>query len=134
MTFYLEIFHWGYLCYSQVCFFEIFPLFLTLWFRVQHIFSELVLAIKSSLALWSVVKLSFNKLLVFVSISAGGVLLKVEGSFGFCLRASWNGEKPGVFANEYFALYTVIMLNWYQCFVIQELCLTCSNNEVISIN
>ena len=27
--------------------------------------------------------------------------MKVEGSFGFCPRASYNGEKPCTFASEF---------------------------------
>ena len=56
---------------------------------------------KASLALWSAVKLSVSILLVFVCIYAVGLSIKVEGSFGFCPRAIWNGEKPYTFASEF---------------------------------
>ena len=78
-------------------------LFLTLLFRAQRIFSEFLLAMKASLPLCSAAKLSVNILLVFVCIFAGGLSMKVEGSFGFCLRAIQNGEKPCRFASELFA-------------------------------
>ena len=109
----------------------ILPLFPTLWFWAQLIFSEFLLAMKASLPLWSAVKLFVNILLVIVCIFAFGLLMKVEGSFGFYSRASWNGEKPCTFASE----YSTIILSWYQCLILLELCLEhVSNNQVMSFH
>ena len=85
---------------------DIFHTPLTFLFRAQHIFSEFLLAMKASLALWIAVavKFSVNILLLFVCIYAGCLLIKVEGSFGFSPRASWNWEKPWTFTTEFFAL------------------------------
>ena len=68
-----------------------FQLFFTLKFRAPHIFSEFSLALKACFALRSAIKWPANILLVFVCIYAGDLSIQIEGIFGFCPRASWNG-------------------------------------------
>ena len=40
---------------------------------------------------------------MIVCIFTGELLVNLEGSFGFCSRASRNGEKARTFASEFFA-------------------------------
>ena len=56
----------------------------------------------ASLALCKTARLSVRILLVLEGVNAGG-LSNVDGSFGFCPRASWKGENPSTFANEFLA-------------------------------
>ena len=67
---------------------------LTLLLKALLIFSEASLATNSSFVLYREVKSPIKIFPSPCSTYAGGLSLNVDEKFGFCQRASWNGENP----------------------------------------
>ena len=60
----------------------------------RRIFSEFSHSTNASLALCKAARLSLMILLVLEGVNEGGLLINIDGSFGFCPRASCKGENP----------------------------------------
>ena len=70
-------------------------MYLVFLVKALHIFPDDSLKINAHLDLCRDVRI----LLVSCWINAGGLLVKVDVSLGFCPNTSWNGEKPCTFAS-----------------------------------
>ena len=80
------------------------PEVLILCARALLIFSEFSLAMNASLALCIAFKLLQMILLEGVAVSAGALLLIIDGRLGFVLMAIWSGEKLWLLEREFLAL------------------------------
>ena len=69
------------------------PLVLILLLSARGIFCEFSHASNASQDLCKAARLSVRILLVLEVVNASGLSITVDGSFGFCSRASWKGEK-----------------------------------------
>ena len=69
--------------------------------------------------------LLINILLVFVCIYAGDWSVKVEGRFGIVPGSVAMRRSHVHLQVNSLCLHTTIMLSWYQCLILQEICLTC---------
>ena len=58
------------------------------------VFSEFSHETNASQALCNAAWLPVKILLLLEGVSVGGLPISVDGSFGFCPRASWKGENP----------------------------------------
>lgn len=58
------------------------------------VFSEFSHETNTSQALCNAARLPVKILLLLEGGSVGGLSISVDGSFGFCPRASWKGENP----------------------------------------
>ena len=58
------------------------------------VFSEFSHETNASQALCNTAWLPVKILLLLEGVSVGGLSISVDGSFGFCPRASWKGENP----------------------------------------
>ena len=58
------------------------------------VFSEFSHEINASQALCKAARFPVKILLLLEGVSVGGLSISVDGSFGFCPRASWKGENP----------------------------------------
>ena len=66
-----------------------------LLFSTRRIFSEFSHETNASLALCKAARLSVRILQILEGVSTGGLSINADGSFEFCLRASWKGETQG---------------------------------------
>ena len=60
----------------------------------SRIFSEFSHETNAPLALCKATRLPVKNVLVLEAVSAGGLSISDDGSFGICPRASWKGENP----------------------------------------
>ena len=106
------------------------PLVSTLFFKALHIFSDDALKINACIVLCRTVKLFGRILPVSCWMSAGGLSVQVDGSFGFHPNTSWNGEKP---CHEFLALrYGTLMLKTHGM-VVKFMSRCCDSSDTFSI-